>query len=226
MARTLELVFDAKVRNAADVAKLEATIANVAKTTNMSAVNLQQFISVLNVAVRYTGSYSEALKNMSASGELFSVASRQVLGALNEQNKAVDGSAKAAAKAAADFEKAKKREAAAAKKYADQVIAQHERVQSTFGRIGARLGGTALGTAAGLPGLGRVTGTALGALGLSSGAMLGIGGAAAGIFAGVEFAEAWISWPSGLRNRRTRPRKPASPFPRCRSCPAFRSEPV
>ena len=184
MARTLELVFDAKVRNAADVAKLESTIENVAKSTNTSAGMLRIFNSVLNETAQRTGSYTAAVREMANQSSVVQGFAKSVKGALDEQNKSADAAAKAAARAASDFEAAKKREAAAAKKAADEIIAQHERVQKTLGRVGARIGGSV----AGIPGGGFAASSLLGGLGLSGGASVAIGGVAAGIFAGVEFA--------------------------------------
>ena len=203
MPRTLEMIFDAKVRSAADVGKLEATIENVAKSTNTSAGMLRIFNSVLNETAQRTGSYTAAVRELANQSSVIQGFAKSVKGALDEQSKSADAAAKAAGKAASDFEAAKKREAAAAKKAADEIIAQHERVQSALARAGARLGGQALGSAAGVQGFGYVGASVLGSLGLSGAAMGAIGGAAAGIFAGVEFARSLdqlAKWAQTQRN--------------------------
>jgi hypothetical protein len=203
MARTLEMIFDAKLRNASDVEKFEATIDNVAKNTNVSTGNLRAFNQVLTETAQRTGSYSTALSELAQKSSIFQQFAKDIRSYVTEQDKAAEATqrwgrmmetayqqnAARDKKAADDFVKAREKEQKAAQDAADKIIAAQTRVQNALGRVGVRLGGTALGSAAGLPGLGRVSGTVLSNLGLSGGTMAAIGGAAAGIFAGVEFAK-------------------------------------
>lgn len=203
MPRTLEMVFDAKVRNASDVDKLEATISRLAQGTSMNTGNLRLFNQVLSETAQRTGSYTAAVRELASQQNLFQAFAKSLQGVLRDQQRAEDEASRAAAKAANDFERAKAREAAAAKKAADEIIRQQERVRSTLGRVGARIGGQALGSAVGVPGLGYASGSVLGGLGLSGGTAMAIGGVATGIFAGVEFArsmDALAKWAQAQKN--------------------------
>lgn len=189
MPRTLEMIFDAKIKNGGDLDKLENTIESVAQQAGITAERLSVFNQILTQTAQRTGSYTEAVRQLAGQSNLFQQFAKGIQDQLKTQQKAADDAAKAAKKAADEFEKAKAREAAAAKKAADEIIKQRERIQSALGRVGARIGGQAIGSAAGIPGLGYAGGSLLGSLGLSGGAMMGIGGVATGIFAGVEFAK-------------------------------------
>ncbi len=80
MPRTLEMIFDAKLRNASDVEKLENTIDGVAKSTNLSAGNLRVFNQVLNETAQRTGSYTSAIRELAGQSNIFQQFAKQIQG--------------------------------------------------------------------------------------------------------------------------------------------------
>jgi hypothetical protein len=187
-----KLDFPVSVGSAAPIKSLSDAVREVADRTNLGTGNTRAFNQILGETAQRTGSVSAALRDLSTKQSPFKDFAKDLQAYVKEQQQAQNETQKWGRMMETAYQENARREAkraSDAKKAADEIIAQHERVEKSLGRIGARLGGSALGSAAGLPGVGRVSGTLLGSMGLSGGAMAGIGGAAAGLFLGVEFTK-------------------------------------
>jgi hypothetical protein len=186
------LDFPVNVGSSAPVKSLAEAVREVAERTKLGEGNLRAFDQILAETAQRTGSVKTALGELASKQNVFQSFAKEVQAYTREAEKAQGETQKwgrMMEQASQENAKRDQRAADSARKSADEIIKQHERIQSVLGRQGARLGGTALGQSVGLPGIGRGAGALLGAMDLSGGTMAAIGGAAAGVFAGVEFTK-------------------------------------
>jgi hypothetical protein len=160
--------FHTDVQGAEKLHSLEANIASLARVHGLSTQKAKEFTSAINEEIAGGRRLEGALREAASAQGGFDKSTQSVSKALLDQIKMTQLLEK-------ETEKLRQAELRAH----EQQQRQAGQVPSLTGRLGGRLLGSDIGSAVGIPGLGRFGGSLIGASGMSGGAMLAIGGGVA-----------------------------------------------
>lgn len=200
MPRSLEIPINPRVQNLSEVQRLNTAIEAIRGNARLSADDISLIVERLQEAARAGISVSETLRDLGGSGARNSPirqAAKDVEDYIREMAKASDATQKWGRMMEMAYQENAKRD----KKILDDLEEKRTAVARRISSLGTYAGGSVVGRAVGVPGLGFMSRSLTS--GLSSTGAMAVGGIAAGLFAGVELAKSMddlAKWAQAQKN--------------------------